>query len=130
MVGVAALVNVQVRSCLQRYELAREGRPLIARVEQIHRQPLRRFNRGRHEPRVSGIRGFHERRQVRAALALLKRREASLLALRYGGASYREIAETLGIAPTSVGTLLRRAEAAFERAYRAVTADCEGRRAG
>ena len=56
---------------------------------------------------------FHE--QVRAALARLTRREASLLVLRYGGASYREIAETLDVAPTSVGTMLRRAEAAFAR---------------
>jgi len=71
-----------------------------------------------------------ERRQVRRALARLKQRDASLLVLRYGGASYREIAETLGVAPTSVGTLLRRAEAAFERAYGAITVDGEGRRAG
>ncbi len=66
-----------------------------------------------------------ERRQVRAALARLKRRDAGLLVLRYGGASYREIAETLGVAPTSVGTMLRRAEAAFARAYRAIVGDGE-----
>jgi len=71
-----------------------------------------------------------ERRQVRAALARLKRRDAQLLTLRYGGASYREIAETLGVAPGSVGTLLRRAEAAFERAYGAGARHGERSRAG
>ena len=59
-----------------------------------------------------------ERGQVRAALACLKKRQAALLALRYSGLSYREIAKLLRISPGSVGTLLTRAERAFEEAYR------------
>lgn len=58
-----------------------------------------------------------EQRRVRAALAKLKRQQAALLVLRYNGLSYREIARALGIAAGSVGTLLARAERAFERAF-------------
>ncbi len=60
------------------------------------------------------------REAVQKALARLRPREAQLLLLRYAGLPYREIAEVLGVAPGSVGTLLARAEAAFARAYRAV----------
>lgn len=73
-----------------------------------------------------------ERGGVRAALAELPERQARLLLLRHGGLSYQEVAEALGIAPTSVGTLLARAELAFEAAYRrldpaaAVPAEGEG----
>ncbi len=57
-----------------------------------------------------------EQRRVRAALAKLSRQQAALLVLRYNGLSYREIAEALGIAAGSVGTMLARAERAFEKA--------------
>ncbi len=57
--------------------------------------------------------------RVRAVLALLKPREAQMLLLRASGLAYRELAETLGIHPNSVGTLLARAEAEFERKFRA-----------
>jgi RNA polymerase sigma-70 factor (ECF subfamily) len=61
-----------------------------------------------------------ERREaVRAALLGLPERQAQLLLLRHAGLSYKELAAALGVAPGSVGTLLARAEAAFERAYRA-----------
>lgn len=59
-----------------------------------------------------------EQRQVRAALARLKERQAALLVLRYSGLSYREIADVLRISSGSVGTLLARAERAFEGGYR------------
>jgi len=55
------------------------------------------------------------RRDVRSVLGRLPRRHARLLALRYGGLSYVEIAAALGIKPSSVGTMLARAELAFER---------------
>ena len=55
---------------------------------------------------------------VRAALASLDERQVQLLLLRQEGLSYRELATVLGVAPGSVGTLLARAEAAFERTYR------------
>lgn len=56
--------------------------------------------------------------QVRQVLALLKPRDAKLLLLRHSGLSYKELAETLGVAPGSVGSLLSRAERAFEKRYR------------
>ena len=58
-----------------------------------------------------------EGQAVRATLARLKPRQAQLLLLRQMGFSYKELADTLGVAPSSVGTLLVRAEKAFRRAY-------------
>jgi RNA polymerase sigma-70 factor (ECF subfamily) len=57
--------------------------------------------------------------RVREVLASLKPRDAQLLLLRSSGLAYRELAATLGIEPGSVGTLLARAEAEFERRFRA-----------
>jgi RNA polymerase sigma-70 factor (ECF subfamily) len=55
------------------------------------------------------------RDEVRAVLARLPERSAALLALRYAGLSYAEIAAALDVRASSVGTLLRRAEEAFRR---------------
>jgi RNA polymerase sigma factor (sigma-70 family) len=55
---------------------------------------------------------------VRAALAALKPSYAQVLTLRAGGLSYKELAEALGVKSASVGQLLLRAEAAFEKACR------------
>ena len=62
----------------------------------------------------------NERRDaIRAVMRRLKRREAALLALRYGGQlSYRDIAAALELSPAHVGTLLARAEHAFIREVR------------
>jgi RNA polymerase sigma factor (sigma-70 family) len=57
--------------------------------------------------------------RVRVILEKLKPRDAELLLLRAEGLAYRELAETLGIQAGSVGTLLARANAEFERRYRA-----------
>lgn len=57
-------------------------------------------------------------RNVRAALAALRPAQARILALRASGLSYKELAEALGVRTGSVGQLLARAEAAFEKAYR------------
>jgi RNA polymerase sigma factor (sigma-70 family) len=57
--------------------------------------------------------------RVRTVLAVLKPRDAQLLLLRSSGLAYRELAAALGIEAGSVGTLLARAEAEFERRYRA-----------
>jgi len=68
-----------------------------------------------------------ERQRVRGTLARLPERSAKLLLLRYGGLSYAEIAFALEIAPSSVGTLLARAERAFITDYEAgQTAEREG----
>ena len=56
--------------------------------------------------------------RVRTVLAALKPRDAQLLLLRSSGLAYRELAQTLGIEARSVGTLLARAEQAFERKFR------------
>jgi RNA polymerase sigma-70 factor, ECF subfamily len=54
---------------------------------------------------------------VRGVLNQMSQREQQLLVLHHEGYSYREIALALGIAPTSVGTLLIRATAAFARGF-------------
>jgi RNA polymerase sigma-70 factor (ECF subfamily) len=56
--------------------------------------------------------------QVRAVLATLPERQAKLLLLRQEDVKYSEIAEILEIAPGSVGTLLVRAERAFQLAWK------------
>jgi RNA polymerase sigma-70 factor (ECF subfamily) len=57
--------------------------------------------------------------RVQGVLAALKPRDAQLLLLRASGLAYRDLAQSLGIEAGSVGTLLARAEAEFERRYRA-----------
>jgi len=59
------------------------------------------------------------RARVQSVLASLKPRDAQLLLLRAEGLSYREVAEAMGMQAASVGTLLARAEAEFERKFRA-----------
>lgn len=55
------------------------------------------------------------RREVRAALARLPARNSAVLALRYSGLSYGEVAAALGVGVGQVGTMLRRAEAQFRK---------------
>ncbi len=59
-----------------------------------------------------------ENARVRQVLAHLSERQSKLLLLRYAGLSYNELASALEIAPTSVGTLLARAEKAFLDTYK------------
>jgi len=95
---------------------------------------LRMNSRRRKREEAAAAEGFHvtgapsaldgmlaeERRgRVRAVLESLKPRDAQLLLLRASGLAYRELAGTLGIEATSVGTMLARAEADFERRFRA-----------
>ncbi len=54
---------------------------------------------------------------VRTALARLPQRQTQLLLLRQMGFSYAECADVCQVAPGSVGTLLKRASAAFKLAY-------------
>ena len=74
---------------------------------------------GGRDTALDGVLRQERRARVRAVLSLLKPRDAQLLLLRADGLAYRELAETLGIQPGSVGTLLARAEAEFERRFRA-----------
>src|SRR5450432_3319857 len=95
---------------------------------------LRMISRRRKREESAGVNGIHamapdnaldemlreERRaRVRTVLGAMKPREAQMLLLRSSGLAYREVARTLGIQPGSVGTLLARAEAEFERRFRA-----------
>jgi RNA polymerase sigma-70 factor (ECF subfamily) len=57
------------------------------------------------------------REQVRVVLATLPRRQAALLMLRSDDVSYAGIAVALRLNPGSVGTLLTRAYAAFQKEY-------------
>lgn len=50
---------------------------------------------------------------ARAALDTMAPRDREMLLMRYSGFSYTEIAEALGVASSSVGTLLSRAERRF-----------------
>jgi RNA polymerase sigma factor (sigma-70 family) len=60
---------------------------------------------------------------VRRALARLDSRDRVVLMLRHSGFRYAEIAEALDLAPSSVGTVLARAQRRFRETY-------EGPRAG
>lgn len=52
---------------------------------------------------------------VRAALARIPDRSATVLALRYSGLSYGEVASAMGVGINQIGTLLKRAEAALRK---------------
>lgn len=56
-----------------------------------------------------------ERRRVRAALAELPRTQSIALVLRHSGLPYAEVAAALDLAPGSIGTTIRRAEAALRK---------------
>jgi RNA polymerase sigma-70 factor, ECF subfamily len=58
-----------------------------------------------------------ERGQVRSVLADMDARDAELLLLRASGLRYNEVAEALEINPSSVGTLIARAQRAFRKEY-------------
>src|SRR3954469_17904524 len=58
-----------------------------------------------------------ERKQVRQVLATLDPRDAELLLLRSYGLTYEEVAAAVDVKPTSVGTLIARAQQAFRKEY-------------
>jgi len=62
--------------------------------------------------------GYDEQAKVRLVLAQMKPRDAKLLLLRHSGLSYKELAVALNVAPSSIGSLLTRAERAFAKKYR------------
>jgi RNA polymerase sigma factor (sigma-70 family) len=61
-----------------------------------------------------------QKARVQAVLAALKPVAASLLLLRHAGLSYAELADALRLNTTSVGKLLARASAEFEKKYRSM----------
>jgi len=58
-----------------------------------------------------------EQEKVRLVLSVIKPRQAELLVLRSHDLGYDELASTLDLNPTSIGTLLSRAEQAFRKEY-------------
>jgi len=58
-----------------------------------------------------------EQEHVRTVLAALKEQQAEILLLRSSGLSYDELAAALELNPSSVGTLLSRAQQAFRKEY-------------
>ncbi len=61
------------------------------------------------------------KRLARLALSHMQPRQAELLSLRYSGMAYKEIAQAMGLAPTSIGPLLLRAEREFAKIYRSLS---------
>jgi RNA polymerase sigma factor (sigma-70 family) len=70
-----------------------------------------------HEDGLQHVLRAERQKRVRTVLARLKPESAQLLLLRATGHSYREIAAHLEIPGASVGTMLIRAEAGFEKCY-------------
>jgi len=58
-----------------------------------------------------------ERTRIRRALSSLRAEYVALILLRADGLSYAELAAALDLNPTSVGTLLARAQQAFRKEY-------------
>jgi len=73
---------------------------------------------GAPDPAEAAVRR-EEQERVRKVLADLPARQSQMLLMYYAGLSYQELAQAIGVAPTSVGTLLARAKTAFESGYRA-----------
>ena len=62
-------------------------------------------------------RATEEQERVYFVLGRLENRQAEFLILRSHGFSYEEVATILNISPTSIGTLLSRAQEAFRKEY-------------
>jgi RNA polymerase sigma-70 factor (ECF subfamily) len=101
------LYRVAVRTGLD--ELRRESR-------RAQRERVVRFFRP--SPTPEDIRAAAEDQQrVRTVLAAIQPRQAELLILRSDGLSYDELAESLGLKLSSIGTFLSRAEQTFRKEY-------------
>lgn len=87
------------------------------RLELLRARPLD-VQRGGNVAADEQVLAEERRRRVRAALEKLNERDRRMLLLRHEGYSYREIAPLVGVSETSVGTLLLRATASFNRAYK------------
>ncbi len=69
------------------------------------------------EPPDEAVQRKEEVAHVREALDHLSEREHEMLLMRHAGFSYREIADAAEVSPSSVGTLLARAERNFVTVY-------------
>ena len=93
---------------------------LRRRTRRARYESLFRLFSGR-APRLANPEEVHgakeEQARVRFVLALMSRRQAELLLLRANDLSYDELAAALDLNPSSVGTLLSRAQEAFRKEY-------------
>ena len=113
----AQLDTDSTRAWLYRVALNRGYNALRSRKRSQARLPRLYTEKQTPDPEAEALR-VEERQRVRAALATLPERQAKILALRQQeGFKYAEIATILDVAPGSVGTLLVRAERAFELAW-------------
>jgi RNA polymerase sigma factor (sigma-70 family) len=71
--------------------------------------------RGGEEDPMHAVERAEGARELREAMGRLSEKYASVLALRYSGLSYAEVAGALGVGIGQVGTLLRRAEEALRK---------------
>jgi RNA polymerase sigma factor (sigma-70 family) len=96
------------------YNTLRSGQ----RRERRQQAVARMADPGGPDPAETAVR-TEEQESVRHVLAELPARQSKLLLLYYAGLSYQELAQAVGVAAGSVGTLLSRAKTAFEARYRA-----------
>lgn len=102
------------RVCLNRASNALRGR--VRAADREDRAGRRELPPDGQDPAGAVVAG-EDRDAVRAALAALPERQRAVLVLRHSGYRYAEIADAVGVAPGSVGTLLARAERAFRQAF-------------
>jgi len=77
-----------------------------------------RVESGRQGDPLDEVLRAEKARRVRGVLAQLKTTQARILILRASGLSYNELAEALGFKRGTIGTMLVRAEAAFQKQFR------------
>jgi RNA polymerase sigma-70 factor (ECF subfamily) len=90
-------------------ELRKESRRIRHESQPVNRQP--------HPTPEEAHAATEERDRVRLVLASLDLRQAELLLLRSNDLSYAEVAAALDLSPSSVGTLISRAQQAFRKEY-------------
>lgn len=88
-----------------------------ARQERYEAEAARQPSEPAGNPLDSMLREERARR-VQAVLARMKPAQARILMLRSSGLAYKELAAALGLSLGSVGTMLSRAEACFQKRYR------------
>jgi RNA polymerase sigma-70 factor (ECF subfamily) len=96
----------------------RGDRRRTAREERAHHQdlPLKVLSERDEDPERALVRN-EQREAIRAALRQLGERDSMLLLVRHSGLTYAETAAALNLNPSSIGTLLARAEERFKQAY-------------
>jgi RNA polymerase sigma-70 factor (ECF subfamily) len=112
--GVAGWLRSAAVHTALNFARARKRRIERERSEERLHRPLRETSAHTHDPQVVVDRE-HRRALVRDAMLRLDPRAAEILALRYGGLSYAEIADALRVDAAQIGTRLARAERAFKK---------------